>query len=199
MTFLTVAASLLLLTSPPRAAMRELQTVQDPKKSEVARVRAANALGESKDPKALAALARALDNTSDSLKEACVNALRALGAAPHFQKRLSDPKLPHPDREEAARVLRHLREPKTAAALGKALLDEEPSVRREAAHALAMFGAKSQRAALEKALSDESSDVRYFVVIALSALPDAKAALEKARRAEQDETVKGELDRVLGR
>lgn len=189
-----------LASSPQRgAAMESMEVLQDPSAPAAKRVEAARAVGKSKDPRGIDALLSALDTTSPELTEACVAALRALGAEAVLGRRLESTEGAPGSRALAARGLRFLRAPKSVGALAKGLSDPDEKVRAASAHALAVFGADKAERQLIEALSDPSKDVRYFVIIALSGLSTgaARSALEGRRAKETDPVLKDELQRVL--
>lgn len=182
--------------------MDAVAVLEDQKSGWEKKVEAAHSLGGSDDPRALAALVHALEATHEDVQAAAREALKK-GGASRFADALRASNRTVEERQQAARILRHLREPAAVPALAHALGDANDGVRREAAHALAVYGAGSDGAkdALVNALEDSSSDVRYYAILALSGLPgnQARAALEAHSKIESDPVLRGELDRVLGR
>ena len=180
--------------------MEPIAAILDGRLPVPARTEAARALSTSTDPRALDALAAAMESTAEELRDACKASLRRLEAPAGFARRLGDAGAGPDVRRNAARALRHLQEPASVPALAACLADPDEALRRECAQALAVFGAAAARDALLGALSDGSGDVRYMAALALRPLasdPEVRAALEARAGVEADAVVKDELARAL--
>lgn len=107
-----------------------------------------------------------------------------------------------PSRRAAAWILAHSSSPESVDPLRKALADDQdPVVRWEAAHTLGYIGAKAAEADLIRALqSDPSYEVRARAAEGLNMVGTrgALAAIRKAANVEQDGSVKGTLNFLLG-
>ena len=154
------------------------------------RVKAAEALGASKDAGALDALLLGLESRSEALRGAVVKALGRQGGGAALCARASDAALPLASRRLALRGLRALK-PKDAGPTLTALLSSpDAPLRADAALALAVVGAAEARPALIAALDDADKDVRSFAATALgtTGAPEALAAVT-ARQAKEAEPV----------
>lgn len=177
----------------------QLRRFEDPAVPLDERIAAAKAVGKAKDRASLDALARLIEVTDERLRRAVVDAIRAAGGVEVFSERLADLRAKPEARREAATVLRHLKDPRSVAALAAGLTDTDPELRARCAHAFAVFGAADAQPALIEALGDDSSDVRYFAVLALEQVPNdaVRAALNGRLAVESDPTVRDELLRVV--
>lgn len=167
------------------------QTLLDASASSRARMRAARALGKSKDPRGIDTLLQVLDTRNLELREQALQALRELGAVQALQSRLSDSAQSTPARRAAARGLRFLKDASAVPALLTALKDSSAEVRAEAALALAAFTPASAQEPLIAALEDPNQEVRYYAALTLGSFPTprVKASLQAREAREKDQTV----------
>jgi HEAT repeat protein len=132
-------------------------------------------LGDSDDPRAREALARAVADPAPAMRVEALSALARAGD-PRFAEpvrtALKDPEAAV--RKEAARALAALRPTDVAALLTRSLADSEPAVRAESARLLGTLGDPLVVPALSSALDDASTDVRAAAARALGALGDER-------------------------
>jgi HEAT repeat protein len=174
--------------------------LRDPRARVQDRILAARVLGNSGAVDAIDALVQAAGSADERLRGAAIEALRKLQADVVLARRIADPKAGSEEKTSAADGLRVLRAPASVAALVGGLRDADPKVRARCAHALSVFGAELAAPALLTALGDRERDVRYYALLAVSSLDDARAraALRARLAVERDEVLHDELERVLG-
>jgi HEAT repeat protein len=185
-----------------------MATLNDPAASRAERIKAAKALGNSKDPQAIDTLVKQLDTRDEGIVAAVESALRALNAVPVLERRLTDSGAAEEQRVLACTGLRALKEKSSIASLVSALKDQSALVRKEAALALGVIAPAEAETALLTALSDSDDDVRYFAADALGDVRTAAVtqAIETRLAAETSPVVrsallaaKNKLDRAASR
>ena len=185
-----------------------MATLNDPAASRAERIKAAKALGNSKDPQAIDTLVKQLDTRDEGIVAAVESALRALNAVPVLERRLTDSGAAEEQRVLACTGLRALKEKSSIASLVSALKDQSALVRKEAALALGVIAPAEAETALLTALSDGDDDVRYFAADALGNVRTAAVtqAIETRLAAETSPVVrsallaaKNKLDRAASR
>lgn len=150
-----------------------MATLNDPAASRAERIKAAKALADLRDPKAIDTLVKQLDIRDEGIIAAVESALRALNAVPVLEQRLADSGASEEQKALACTGLRALKEKSSTAPLVSALKDQSARVRKEAALALGVIAPAEAETALLTALSDSDDDVRYF---AADALGDVRTA-----------------------
>lgn len=185
-----------------------MATFNDPAASRAERIKAAKALGDSKDPKAIDTLIKQFDSRDEGIFAAVESALRALDAVPVLERRLADNGASEEQKVLACKGLRVLKEKSSIAPLVSALKDQSARVRKEAALALGVIAPAEAETALLTALSDGDDDVRYFAADALGNVRTAAVtqAIETRLAAETSPVVrsallaaKNKLDRAASR
>ena len=172
-----------------------MATLNDPAASRAERIKAAKALGNSKDPQAIDTLVKQLDTRDEGIVAAVESALRALNAVPVLERRLTDSGAAEEQRVLACTGLRALKEKSSIASLVSALKDQSALVRKEAALALGVIAPAEAETALLTALSDGDDDVRYFAADALGDVRTAAVtqAIETRLAAETSPVVRSAL------
>jgi len=172
-----------------------MTTLNDLAASRAERIKAAKALGSSKDPNAIDTLIKQFDSRDEGIFAAVKSALRALEAVPVLERRLADSGASEEQRVLACKGLRVLKEKRSIAPLASALKDESPRVRKEAALALGVIAPAEAETALLTALSDGDDEVRYFAADALGNVRTAAAtqAIETRLTAETSPVVRSAL------
>lgn len=172
-----------------------MATLNDPAASRAERIKAAKALGNSKDPQAIDTLVKQLDTRDEGIVAAVESALRALNAVPVLERRLTDSGAAEEQRVLACTGLRALKEKSSIASLVSALKDQSALVRKEAALALGVIAPAEAETALLTALSDSDDDVRYFAADALGDVRTAAVtqAIETRLAAETSPVVRSAL------
>ena len=185
-----------------------MSTLNDPAASRAERIKAAKALSDSKDPKAIDTLLKQLDSRDESLVAAVESALRALKAVPVLEQRLADSSASEEQKVLACTGLRALQEKSSIQPLIIALKDQSARVRKEAALALGVIAPAAAEKPLLTALSDSDEDVRYFAADALGNVRTAAVmqAIETRLATETSPVVrsallaaKSKLDRAASR
>jgi HEAT repeat protein len=144
-----------------------MTTLNDPAASRAERIKAAKALADSKDPKAIDTLLGQLAIMDEGIVVAVKSALRALNAVPVLERRLTDSAASEEQKVSACTGLRALKEKSSIPPLVSALKDQSARVRSEATLALGVIAPAQAETALLTALSDSDEDVRYFAADAL--------------------------------
>lgn len=172
-----------------------MATLNDPAASRAERIKAAKALGNSKDPQAIDTLVKQLDTRDEGIVAAVESALRALNAVPVLERRLTDSGAAEEQKVLACTGLRALKEKRSIASLVSALKDQSALVRKEAALALGVIAPAEAETALLTALSDSDDDVRYFAADALGDVRTAAVtqAIETRLAAETSPVVRSAL------
>ena len=172
-----------------------MATLNDPAASRAERIKAAKALGNSKDPQAIDTLVKQLDTRDEGIVAAVESALRALNAVPVLERRLTDSGAAEEQRVLACTGLRALKEKSSIASLVSALKDQSALVRKEAALVLGVIAPAEAETALLTALSDSDDDVRYFAADALGDVRTAAVtqAIETRLAAETSPVVRSAL------
>ncbi len=170
---------------------RQGQVLLNPQAPAEQRLRAAQALGRSEDPRALDALVGVLDKSGEGLRDSVIEILQKGKGVDILAQRALDGSLSTEERVLAVRGLRVMRHPTGFPALKQLLSSPIDSLRLEAAWALSMAGAATAEPELIRALGDPNKDVRYYVADALGSVksPAAKAALENRKKTETDPAV----------
>lgn len=140
----------------------------------------------SADPKLIAALTEALNDTDKQVREAAMLALvqmRAPGVVDPLLRALKDAS--EDVREQAAFGLGQIGDKRAVAPLTAALRDASAGVREQAAFALGQLDDPSATSALIEALKDESASVREQAVFALGQL-EAREAVDALLAALKD-------------
>jgi len=185
-----------------------MATLNDPAASRAERIKAAKALADSKDPKAVDTLVKQLAIMDDGIVAAVKSSLRALNAVPVLEQRLADSGVSEEHKVSACIGLRALKEKSSIPLLVSALKDPSARVRKEATLALGVIAPAVAEAALLTALSDSDEDVRYFAADALGDVrtPAVMQAIETRLAAETSQvvrsallTAKNKLDRAASR
>ena len=168
--------------------------------SRAERLRAIEALGISKDPRAIDILLKEISSMDEETAEAAAGALKKLGGAAQLEQRLKESH----DVEERVRLCRALGvigENGSVGVLILALKDENPLVRQQALAALSRFAPadKSAEAAMIAALDDPNTLVRGSAGSLLSHVHTdaAKQAIEKRIAVETDTSVRISLTEAL--
>ncbi len=130
------------------------------------RIRAARALGQSRDPRAISPLVGCLKDVDPRVRRCCAEALLALGSIRSVQafiERLEDREESVFTRKVAADALAKIRSYSAIESLAGRLLDqtEVESIRVHAADALGRTGSLRAIDALEKCAEDPNPLVRY--------------------------------------
>jgi HEAT repeat protein len=144
-----------------------MTTLNDPAASRAERIKAAKALADSRDPKAIDTLIGQLAIMDEGIVVAVKSALRALNAVPVLERRLVDGASSEEQKVLACTGLRALKEKSSVPPLVSALKDQSARVRKEATLALSVIAPAEAETALLTALSDSDEDVRYFAADAL--------------------------------
>jgi beta-lactamase regulating signal transducer with metallopeptidase domain len=132
--------------------------------------------GRKPDPRAVDALAAALKDTDEDVRETAMKALIQFRDPRVFEPLIAALRDKSADvREEAAFGLGQLRDPRAVQPLAGALKDESDDVREQAAFALGQIRDAKAVDALSAALKDKKEDVREQAAFALGQLRDAKA------------------------
>jgi len=182
--------------------------LNDPAASRAERIKAAKALADSKDPKAIDTLVKQLAIMDEDIVAAVKSALRALNAVAVLEQRLADSGASEEHKVSACTALRALKEKRSIPPLASALKDQSARVRKEAALALGVIAPAEAETALLTALSDSDDDVRYFAADALGNVRTAAVtqAIETRLAAETSPVVrsallaaKNKLDRAASR
>jgi HEAT repeat protein len=185
-----------------------MATLNDPAASRAERIKAAEALADSRDPQAIDTLVKQLDIRDEGIVAAVKSALRALNAVPVLEQRLADSGASEEHKVLACTGLRALKEKSSIPPLVSALKDHSARVRKEAALALGVIAPAEAETALLTALSDSDEDVRYFAADALGNVRTAAVmqAIETRLAAETSPVVrsallaaKNKLDRAASR
>ncbi|HMA05942.1 MAG TPA: HEAT repeat domain-containing protein [Methanomicrobiales archaeon] len=137
------------------------------------RIRAATALGESRDPRAISPLVECLKDVDPRVRRTCAEALLRLGSIRSVQafiERLEDGEESVFTRKVAADALAKIRTYSAIESLASRLLDrsEKEAIRIHAADALGRTGSLRAIDALEKGTEDENPRVRQESGKALS-------------------------------
>ena len=137
------------------------------------RIRAARALGESRDPRAIMPLIGCLKDVDPRVRRCCAESLLRLGSIRSvraFVERLEDREELLLTRKVAADALAKIRSYSAIESLAGRLLDpgEKEALRVHAAEALGRTGSLIALDALEKGLEDENPAVRFGSRKALS-------------------------------
>ena len=123
------------------------------------------------DPKLVAALTAALNDSDKDVRETAMHALVMMRAPGMFEPLMQALKDPSADlREKAAFGLGQLGDPRAVAPLTAALKDESAGVREQAVFALGQLDDPSAAGALIAALKDENASVREQAAFALGQL-----------------------------
>lgn len=142
------------------------------------RVAAASSLGQLGDPRAIAALAKALREDTDArVREAAAYALGQIDdtrAVPHLLAALKTERAPNV-REKIVSALHELDDPSALAGVIAVLKDPSVAVRRAAVHALGEFEDASAVPALIEMIRDEDAEVRKYTAESLGSLESASA------------------------
>jgi HEAT repeat protein len=172
-----------------------MATLNDPAASRAERIKAAKALGASKDPQAVDTLVKQLDRRDEGIVAAVESALRALDAVPALERRLVDSSASEEQKVLACTGLRALKPKSSIAPLVSALKDQSARVRKEAALALGVIAPAEAETPLLAALSDGDDDVRYFAADALGNVRTAAVtqAIETRLSAETSPVVRSAL------
>ncbi|HMK15682.1 MAG TPA: HEAT repeat domain-containing protein [Methanomicrobiales archaeon] len=130
------------------------------------RIRAAKALGESRDPRAISPLVACLKDVDPRVRRCCAEALLELGSirsVPAFTERLEDREEAVFTRKVAADALAKIRSYSAIESLVGRLLDpeEKEEIRVHAADALGRTGSLRAIDALEKGLGDPNPRVKH--------------------------------------
>mgnify|MGYP006269726339 CR=1 FL=1 len=130
------------------------------------RLRAARALGESRDPRAISPLVECLKDVDPRVRRCCAEALLKLGSIRSVQafiERLEDREESTFTRKVAADALAKIRSYSAIECLAGRLLDqgEKETIRIHAADALGRTGSLRAIDALEKGLEDENPRVKF--------------------------------------
>src|SRR5512136_1518005 len=130
------------------------------------RIRAAKALGESRDPRAISPLIGCLKDVDPRVRRCCAEALLELGSirsVPAFAERLEDREESLFTRKVAAEALAKIRSYSAIESLVGRLLDpeEKEELRVHAADALGRTGSLRAIDALEKGLGDPNPRVKH--------------------------------------
>lgn len=152
------------------------------------------------DPRLVAALTEALQDSSPAVRENAVQALATLRDPAAFDaiaKALKDPSADI--REQAAFGLAQLRDPRGVEPLRQALGDGNPSVRERAAFALGQLRSADGVDALVAALKDDNTSVREQAAFALGQIRGSRAveALLVAAK-DPEESVREQVVFALG-
>ncbi len=129
------------------------------------RIRAARALGESRDPRAISPLVACLKDVDPRVRRCCAEALLGLGSIRSVQafiERLEDREESVFTRKVAADALAKIRSYSAVESLAGRLLDpmEKEAIRIHAADALGRTGSLRAIDALERGLTDENPRVK---------------------------------------
>ena len=172
-----------------------MATLNDPAASRAERIKAAKALGDSRDPKAIDTLLGQLAIMDEGIVVAVKSALRALNAVPVLERRLADSGATEEQKVSACTGLRSLKEKSSIPPLVSALKDQSALVRKEAALALGVIAPAEAQTALLAALSDSDEDVRYFAADALGNVrtPAVVQAIETRLAAETSPVARAAL------
>jgi HEAT repeat protein len=172
-----------------------MTTLNDPAASRAERIKAAKALADSKDPKAIDALLGQLAIMDEGIVTAVKGALRALNAVPVLERRLADSAASEEHKVLACTGLRALKEKSSIPPLVSALKDQSARVRKEATLALGVIAPAEAETALLTALSDSDEDVRYFAADALGNVrtPAVMQAIEARLAAETSPVARSAL------
>jgi HEAT repeat protein len=172
-----------------------MATLNDPAASRAERIKAAKALADSKDQKAIDTLVKQLAIMDEGIVAAVKSSLRALKAAPELERRLADSGASEEQKVLACTGLRALKEKSSIPPLVSALKDQSARVRKEAALALGVIAPAEAETALLTALSDSDEDVRYFAADALGDVRTAAVtqAIETRLAAETSPVVRSAL------
>lgn len=162
-----------------------LAVLQDPRRAEAERARAATLLGDVGDTEAVLPLAVEYGDADGSLKTALAYALGRLNAIDVLGQKLAygDAR----SRARAAEVLALFADEAATRVLVTALEDADPDVRINAAYALAEHADPLSRVGLARRLvEDANPSVRGAAAQALGEIPgvEARRALERAARKE---------------
>ncbi|WKA30043.1 HEAT repeat domain-containing protein [Bradyrhizobium roseum] len=172
-----------------------MATLNDPAASRAERIKAANAIADARDPRAIDTLVKQLAIMDDGIVAAVKSALRTLNAVPVLEKRLADSGASEEQKVSACTALRTLKEKSSIAPLVSALKDQSARVRKEAALALGVIAPAEAETALLTALADSDDDVRYFAADALGNVRTAAVtqAIETRLAAESSPVVRSAL------
>jgi HEAT repeat protein/beta-lactamase regulating signal transducer with metallopeptidase domain len=152
------------------------------------RIAAANSLGQLGDPRAIAALAKALREDTDArVREAAAYALGQIDdprAVPHLLAALKTERAPNV-REKIVSALHEIDDPSAVAGVIAVLKDPSVAVRRAAVHALGEFEDASAVSALLDMVKDEDAEVRKYTAEALGSL-ESPSAIEPLAQLARD-------------
>jgi HEAT repeat protein/beta-lactamase regulating signal transducer with metallopeptidase domain len=175
---------------PTGAVSALIETLSDA--NAAVRVAAASSLGQLGDPRAIAALAKALREDTDArVREAAAYALGQIDdtrAVPHLLAALKTERAANV-REKIVSALHELDDPSAVAGVIAVLKDPNVAVRRAAVHALGEFEDASAVSALMDMIKDEDPEVRKYTAEALGSLEDPAALdalAQLARDADKD-------------
>ena len=166
------------------------------------RVAAANSLGQLGDPRAIAALAKALREDTDArVREAAAYALGQIDdtrAVPHLLAALKAERAPNV-RTKIVEALHEIDDPSALSGVVAVLKDPSVAVRRAAVHAIGEFEDASAVPALMDMVKDEDAEVRKYTAEALGGLenPAAIDALAQLAR-DSDSDVRMHAISALG-
>ena len=160
-----------------------LKSLRDPEPN--ARIRAAQILGDNRDPRAVEALGEALGDPDAGVRQNATIALGKIGA-PALDALIAALQDPDRDvRQFAAKALGQIGDPRGIAGLVIALHDTQMDVRSQAAFALSRIGAPAVDA-LITALQDPDANVRANAARILGQISDARALPALERVAQSD-------------
>ena len=152
------------------------------------RVAAASSLGQLGDPRAIAALAKALREDTDArVREAAAYALGQIDdprAVPHLLAALKTERAATV-REKIVSALHEIDDPSAVAGVIAVLKDPSVAVRRAAVHALGEFEDASAVSALLDMVKDEDAEVRKYTAEALGGL-ESPSAIEPLAQLARD-------------
>lgn len=142
------------------------------------RLAAVSSLGSLEDPRAIAALGKALREDSDPrVREAAAESLGDIDdprAVPHLVAALRAERVTAV-REAIVHALNEIDDPSAAPAVAEATKDPSPAVRRAAVSALSEFEVPSTLPAIAALVRDEDVEVRRHVADALGNMADASS------------------------
>ena len=160
-----------------------IKSLRDP--DAPARIKAAQMLGDNRDPRAVEALGDALGDPDAGVRQQATIALAKIGA-PAIDSLIAATQDPDKDvRQFAAKALGQIGDPRGVAGLVIALHDVQMDVRSQAAFALSRIGAPAVEA-LGNALQDPDANVRANAARILGQIGDPRALPALERVAQSD-------------